>query len=214
MPLLLIDLDDSLLDRRGTFRRWAESFCTANGLGDETAWLEEADGFGYVPKASFHAAVRERFALEQTVEELAAAFDRDYPTFAIPPTPRARGLLEHLRADGWRIGVVTNGRHLQLRKLEVAELADLVDACCISDVEGSRKPDAKLFELTAERCGEPLAGAWMAGDNPDADMRGAHALGLRTIWFRHGREWVEPDFEPTLVVDSLEEALTHLAELP
>jgi HAD superfamily hydrolase (TIGR01509 family) len=211
VPLLLIDLDDSLIDRGAGLRRWAEIFCERHGLGDRVDWIVEADRRGYAPRPEFHAALRERFALADTVDELAERYDAEYPELAIAPAPNALALLSRLRREGWKVGVVTNGRLLQERKLAAAGLADLVDTCCISEVEGVRKPDARIFELAAERCGETLDGAWMAGDNPDADLRGAHALGLSTIWFRHGRDWVEPDFEPTLVVDTLEQALARLA---
>lgn len=214
MPLLLIDLDDTLIDRRAGFRNWARDFCAAHGLGDEVEWLAQVDESGYRARNEFHAAVRERFGLAQDTDELTAAYDRDYPKFAVTPTAESLALLRRLRATGWRIGVVTNGGPLQLRKLETAGLAGLVDVCCVSQVEGVRKPAAGIFERAADLCGEPLAGAWMLGDNPEADIGGAHALGLATIWFRHGRDWVERDFTPTLVVDSLEQALTHLAGLP
>ena len=214
MPLLLIDLDDTLIDRTAGLRRWAQRFCGEYELGDEVEWILEADGRGYTPRRDFHDAIRRRFVLRATVEELAERYDADYPEFAVAPSAEARVLLERLRREGWRVGVVTNGRPLQARKLAAAGLEELVDACCISEVEGVRKPDRRLFERAAALCGLPLTGAWMAGDNPNADMRGAHALGLHTIWFRLGRDWEEPDFTPTLAVDSLEEALAHLARLP
>lgn len=214
MPLLLVDLDDTLIDRRGSFRNWARDFCERQGIGDEVAWLEERDAYGYTPREELLAQARERFALREPVAELLADYRRDYPAYALPPSAEAQTLLRRLRAAGWRIGVVTNGHPTQARKLEAAGIADLVDTCCVSEVEGVRKPERAIFERAAERCGEPLAGGWMAGDNPEADIRGAHALGLHTIWFRHGREWDALDFAPTLVVDSLEEALAHLTQLP
>jgi len=214
MPLLLIDLDDTLIDRRAGFRNWARDFCARYGPGDEVAWLEEIDAFGYTPREEFFALVRDRFSLTETLAELLAGYDDEYPTYALPPDDRALELLHELRSKGWRIGVVTNGRSLQFRKLEAAGLTGLIDTCCISGIEGVRKPDPLIFELAAERCGEPLTGAWMAGDNPQADIGGAHALGLETIWFRHGRDWAEPSFAPTFQVDALAEALAHLNELP
>jgi HAD superfamily hydrolase (TIGR01509 family) len=214
MPLLLIDLDDTLIDRRAGFRRWAQDFCARHALGDSVDWLEDVDRFGYTPRLEFLERARERFALADSAEELLERYRLEYPAYAPPPSPEALDLLRSLRGRGWRVGVVTNGASMQLRKLDAAGIASLVDACCISEVEGTRKPEAAIFELAAERCGASLEGAWMAGDNPDADIRGAHELGLHTIWFRHGREWPEPDFEPDVVVDSLEEALHHLARLP
>jgi putative hydrolase of the HAD superfamily len=213
VPLLLVDLDDTLIDRRGSFRNWATDFCARRGLGDEVAWLVEVDRYGYTPREELLARACERFSLAEAVDELVGEYRREYPTYALPPSPEALALLRGLRANGWRIGVVTNGHQTQSRKLEAAGVAELIDTCCVSEIEGVRKPDAAIFERAAECCGLPLAGGWMAGDNPEADIRGAHALGLQTIWFRHDREWEAADFAPTLVVDSLEEALAHLAGL-
>jgi len=215
MPLLLADLDDTLIDRRGSFRDWAETFCTRHGLdADEVPWLVELDAYGYTPREEVFTRIRERFFFAEPVDQLVAAYRDEYPSFARPPGEEAIALLRGLRAGGWRIGVVTNGHPVQLRKLEVTGLAPLVDACCVSELEGVRKPEPAIFERAAGRCGEPLAGAWMIGDNPVADIGGADALGLSTIWLRHGRDWEEPRFAPTLAVDTLEEALAHLAELP
>jgi putative hydrolase of the HAD superfamily len=213
-PLLLIDLDDSLVDRRAGFGVWAERFCAEHGLGDAAGWLREIDADGYAPREEFLARIVERFTLEAPVDELLARYRDEYPRCIPPPSAAAFELLAELRARGWKIGVVTNGAHSQGAKLAHTGLAKAVDACCISGVEGFRKPDPRIFRLAAERCGASLDGAWMAGDNPHADIGGAHALGLHTIWFRLGRTWAERGFEPTLAVDSLEEALAHLAQLP
>ena len=210
MPLLLIDLDDSLLDRRGSFRLWAEDFAAEHGLVDAVEWIVEADGHGYVARELFLGTVRERFDLALSVDELVATFYATYPWRMQPPSAEALGRLERLRAAGWRVGVVTNGSATQALKLAAARVEHLVDACCISGVEGVRKPDPEIFRLAAERCGLPLDGAWMIGDNPEADIGGAHALGLRTVWMHHGREWTEPAFAPTATAATLAEALERL----
>jgi putative hydrolase of the HAD superfamily len=214
MPLLLIDLDDSLVDRRAGFGVWAERFCAEHELGDSTDWLREIDADGYTPREEFFARIVDRFGLEATVDALLARYRDEYPRCIPAPSTRAFELLARLRSRGWKIGIVTNGVHTQGEKLALTGLAQAVDACCISGVEGIRKPDPRIFRLAAERCGTTLDGAWMAGDNPHADIGGAHALGLHTIWFRLGRTWAERDFSPTLSVDTLEEALDHLAQLP
>jgi putative hydrolase of the HAD superfamily len=214
MPLLLADLDDTLIDRRGSFRAWATGFCAGHGRDDDLDWLIEQDRSGYAGRDELFALVRDRFGLADTVEELKERYREEHPRHTIPPSGDALRLLDELRGQGWRVAVVTNGHPVQLEKLAAAGLADRVDACVVSEIERVRKPDPRIFRLAAERCGASLDGAWMAGDNPDADLRGAHALGLHTIWFRHGRPWAEQDFAPTLAVDSLDEALAHLAQLP
>ncbi|MEU8945574.1 HAD hydrolase-like protein [Streptomyces sp. NPDC048489] len=56
----------------------------------------------------------------------------------------------------------------------------------------ARKPERRLFEAAAAECGALLsAGGWMVGDNPETDMDGARAAGLRTLWVANGREWAD-----------------------
>ena len=47
MPLVLFDLDNTLLDREAAYARWARGFCDANGLPDDAhAWLVTDDDDG------------------------------------------------------------------------------------------------------------------------------------------------------------------------
>lgn len=50
-------------------------------------------------------------------------------------------------------------------KVTAAELGSLVDAVCISGVEGVAKPDPWFLQIAAERAGAPLKNSWMIGDN-------------------------------------------------
>ncbi|WP_264295200.1 HAD family hydrolase [Microbispora sitophila] len=51
-----------------------------------------------------------------------------------------------------------------------------------------RKPNPRLFEIAAKRCGMSLeAGGWMVGDNLIADIAGGRGAGLRTIWIDRGK---------------------------
>jgi putative hydrolase of the HAD superfamily len=207
MPLLLIDLDNTLVDRDACFERWAEGFVAEHELEDALPWLVEQDEDGFVPRHLFFERVRARFGLAHSVRELVSAYREDYPKLAAPPAPAAVTSLEELRADGWKIAIVTNGSASQAAKVEAAALSELVDACCISEVEGVAKPQAEIFRRAAARCGCALDGAWMVGDNPEADIAGAVALGLRTVWLARGRTWAERDYAPTAVAGSLTEAL-------
>ena len=45
------------------------------------------------------------------------------------------------------------------------------------------KPEAPLFRLALERIGLPADGAAMVGDSVDSDIRGARAIGMRTILY-------------------------------
>ena len=174
---------------------------------DAVPWLVEQDGDGFVPRHLFFERVRARFGVRPSVQELVATYRETYPLLVAPPEAKAVELLDELRAAGWKIAVVTNGSPSQQLKLDAAELTGLVDACCISEVEGVAKPQGEIFRRAAARCGCALDGAWMVGDNPEADIAGAVALGLKTVWLARGRTWAEQDYAPTAVAESLAAAL-------
>jgi putative hydrolase of the HAD superfamily len=211
VPLLLLDLDDTLIDRRAAFRAWAPAFAARHQLGDVVAWLEELDGHGYTPRATLFSTICERFVLSDSVDELLHRFHEEFARFTVPPSAASLDLMESLRKRRWRIGVVTNGSPSQINKIEAAGVMHLLDACCISELEGARKPEPAIFSIAAERCGASLAGGWMIGDHPDADIRGGHGVGLSTIWLTHGRDWTETSYRPNVIVDTLEEALQYVA---
>lgn len=207
MPLLLIDLDNTLVDREACFARWAEAFVAEHELAHAVPWLVEHDAGGYTPRHLFFERVRAHFGVAHSVKELVEAYREAYPRMMQPPAPQAVAVLEQLRDAGWKIAVVTNGDASQAVKLEAAALTELVDACCISEVEGVAKPHPEIFRRAAARCDSALDGAWMVGDNPEADIAGAVALGLKTVWIDHGRTWAEKDYAPTAIARDLTEAL-------
>lgn len=62
---------------------------------------------------------------------------------------------------------------------------------------GRAKPDAAIFHAACERLGLAPSSVLHAGDDLDADVRGAHAAGLTSAWIdRHGK--IEPPAEAHL----------------
>ncbi len=212
MALLLLDLDDTLADREAAFLAWARDRVRewAPTEPDAVAYLVEQDGDGYRPRPEFFSAVVVRFGLQRPVEILVAEFRRQlvaaFP--AVPDDVIAR--VRALRADGWRVAVVTNGdANGQRAKLDHLGLPALLDACCISGELGIRKPDPRIFQVAAERCGEDLAEAWMVGDG-EPDILGARHAGIRSVWLHRGRTWPRSDVTPDHIAGGLLEALALL----
>jgi putative hydrolase of the HAD superfamily len=203
--LVLFDLDNTLADREAAFRRWAEPFAAEDDLeASSVEFLCAGDGDGYVPRDELFASLRERFGVTASVEELVTRYRADYPRH-FEPEPDVRAAFTALRADGWKIGIVTNGPTSQNAKIASLRLDDLVDGICVSADVGVDKPDPKIFDLTAARCGAPLDG-WMVGDSADTDIAGGRAAGLRTAWLQHGREWERSDLAPDAVVATIHDA--------
>lgn len=204
--LALFDLDDTLVERRAAFRAWAEEFVTDHGLDDKAvSWLLFADAHSSGPKDRFFTTVRDEFNLAEPADQLWAQYRRRMPELAFC---RAEDLdaLGRLRSAGWRIGIVTNGMlDNQLGKIQRTGLGALVDAWCISDEVGIRKPDPEIFRIVAQRCGTSAGhGGWMIGDDLALDIAGGHAAGLQTIWLSpHDGPWSFLTATPDVTVDSV-----------
>ncbi|MFP5319904.1 MAG: HAD family hydrolase [Acidimicrobiia bacterium] len=208
--LLLCDLDDTVVDRAGAFRAWAEGFVDERGLPpDALGWLIEHDDDGYRDRPDFFARVRDHFGLANGAAELEREFYRVFPGL-FRCDPAVADALRRARAGGWRIAIVTNGSPSQEDKILATGLDRLVDTWCISAVEGVRKPDPRLLDLAAERCGSSLKGAWLIGDAPFADIGAAQAAGIASVWLTRGRAWPRQDYTPTCQAASFPDAMSYL----
>ena len=215
-PLMLFDLDNTLIDRDRAFRAWAASFLADRDLPPSCLdWLVTLDGGGYVGRRVLMRAAVEHFGLSEEVEPLLEEY-REHLVQAVECPSAHLDALQSAREAGWTIGIVSNGdTKPQLAKMERTGLADLVDGWIISEEADCAKPDPRIFRLAAERCGvRPDSGwpgnSWMVGDHPPADIAGARLTGLRSVWLAHGRPWPETAYAPTFTADALPTAVTHI----
>ena len=114
------------------------------------------------------------------------------PVLAHPPelSPGAAHAVRGLAARGVALGIVSNtGRTPGLilrRVLERHGLLPYFAAISYSDEVGVRKPDAQIFHATLAQAGVPAEEAVHIGDNPDADVAGARAIGMRAAHYTAG----------------------------
>ena len=156
---------------------------------------------------------RFRFTLKECgykgdVEKMCHLLDEEYLRFlALQPTtiPGARQLLEYLVAKGYDVNTLSNGfQGTQQQKLISGGLSDLIHRNVLSDDCGITKPQRGIFDYALEQCGADAATTVMIGDNPDADIKGAHDAGWRTIYFNiRGLDPIEDTADA--VVTSLDE---------
>jgi putative hydrolase of the HAD superfamily len=94
-----------------------------------------------------------------------------------------------------------------VRDLEEQGLAERMDAVVFSSDVGVRKPRREIFERALDELGVSAERALFVGDRLDADVRGAHEVGMRTVqalWFRAEEDSdVEPDFRAFTQFDVL-----------
>jgi putative hydrolase of the HAD superfamily len=207
--LVVFDLDNTLIDRDRFFREWAEAFVQERQL-DPTAALEglrAADRDGMTPRDGFFEEVRSRLALSTPVADLVQLYWRDQ-LGRCTCDPETIAATQLLREAGYKVGIATNGGARQIEKIRACGLDELVDAVCVSGLVGFAKPDPRIFQVLADRCGTSLEGAWVVGDRPDSDIAGAVSIGARSVWIQRGQVWTEANFHPTLKADSAADAVS------
>ncbi len=101
------------------------------------------------------------------------------------PMPGLHPTLEALRAEGYRLGLVSNaGDESNVRRLlAAAGLEGVFNPQLVSAAEGVRKPDASLFQRVLAAWDLPPEAVVMVGDTLSEDILGAKRAGLRSIWF-------------------------------
>ncbi len=212
MPLLMCDLDDTLVERPPLFRAWAEAFLEEHGRPELIDWMVQEDVGGHRSRAEFLAVIAERTGYDVTPEQFLAEFDAGVGG-SYRLTDGVRSAIQDARRQGWSFAVVTNGPvETQRPKIEVSGLDDLADAVCISGEVGHPKPHEAMFRTAASRAGTTLDGAWMIGDNLDADIAEAQGVGVRSVWVKRPYEWLtyESGAEPDLIAADFPDAVAQV----
>ncbi|GAA0723480.1 HAD family hydrolase [Dactylosporangium roseum] len=211
MPLLLLSLDDTLLDRAGAFRAWATGFLYRIGApAYDLEWVLSVDADGMASTWDVAEGLRERYGLRvpaiDLVDEVRGAImDRMRLS---PLTACALAIAEDA---GWVPVVVTNGEtRQQEEKLRKTGLDRYLADWVISEEAGVRKPNPRIFAIAAERARMRLRGAWMIGDSPEADIGGAAGVGVRSVWLHRGRRWIESRYAPTRTAEGVIAAIAEV----
>jgi putative hydrolase of the HAD superfamily len=207
--LAFFDLDDTLVDRGKAFGECIRTFCSDLGFAEDIEqWLLGAM-YERAYRSDFEE-LRERFSVVVSADELWQRYCHGMAE-AVTCTPAVLSGLGRLRSAGWSVVVVTNGAgDIQRAKLARTGIDEFIDAVCISEEIGIRKPDVGIFREAARLVGaDGLSGGWMVGDSVQNDVAGGRAAGLRTIWISDGTDGVEADH----VVSDAAEAIDLLLDL-
>jgi HAD superfamily hydrolase (TIGR01549 family) len=229
---VLFDLDDTLFDHMGTARAALAATAAAQPAlrtadvealySHYSELLEELHAAALVGHYTYEQARQLRFerllgpygvgAVE--AGRIAGQHYGHYQQLR-RPLPGALALLQALRPH-YRIGVVTNNRLVeQEEKLRYLGMWDYVDVLVTSEEVGLPKPHPRIFEVALERLGSQPAETVMMGDNWQADVVGALAVGIRPLWLnRTGAVRPLPHVAELVSLEPLGEVLRHLAGVP
>jgi putative hydrolase of the HAD superfamily len=102
--------------------------------------------------------------------------------------PEAVPVISALRDRGLRIGLVSDCTSELPGAWSRLPVAPLVDAPVFSCVEGTRKPDPRLFLTAARRLRADPAGCLYVGDGGGRELTGSSAVGMRAVLLA-GPDW-------------------------
>jgi putative hydrolase of the HAD superfamily len=194
----LFDLDDTLNDRARSWIKFVELLMhpTSGRLGgcvaaDVHRAILAADRGGYRAKDEFVVELLETlpWRVRPSAAEFEAYWRSEFPKCMVPGEA-AVDLLKSLRARGYKLGIVTNGRvAMQRAKIESLGLDRLIDVVIISEAIGVKKPNAGIFEAALAAIGARADETVFVGDDPERDIVGPAKVGMRTVWVEVGRTW-------------------------
>ncbi len=204
---LILDLDDTLYPRErfvmSGFAAVARHVGVAHGLSVELAYGILRRTYATARRGQEFQVLCDQTGLSRDVlPSLVDIFRRHMPTLWL--NHGVVDALHRLRAAGWRLAILTNGLpSVQFRKIAALGLTSLVDEVVYAEehVAGG-KPAAAAFkavlrslELSAEQC-------ICVGDDLVRDVRGARALGIRTIRVARAGVAAAPGEDADMVIDS------------
>ena len=220
---LFIDLDDTLWDFSGnaeeTFRevyalyasqRYFDSFEQFYALYTRyNAELWKAYAAGEITKDDLN---RRRFAyplLCAGVDDARLFKDYSDKFFSIIPfksrlKPYAREALEYL-SSRFRLYVLSNGfRELQEQKMRSSGILHYFEKVILSEDIGVHKPCPALFHFALSVAQTDVKDALMVGDSWEADIEGAHGVGMRQLFYNvQGKQ--DLPFRPTYMINDWRE---------
>lgn len=121
--------------------------------------------------------------------------------------PGAKEILEYL-SEKYTLHIITNGfTEVQNIKLSNSDIAHYFMSVTASEEVGVKKPNSKVFRRALEKAKTTPEESIMIGDTFEADILGAQAVGMDTLFYNYRDEVISEGF---LKVDALLDIKNHL----
>lgn len=206
---VILDLDQTVLDRMLTFRNYATSFVDTyfkhhenrNELVEDII-RRDLDGYKDKPELFRELLAEYPWTPKPAFEELMDHYKVNYVKHAIL-MEQAKEVLDYLRTR-YKTGLITNGRtDIQYGKIDRLGIRDDFDLIIVSEEAGVKKPNPTIFRMALQSLGLPAEQCVYVGDHPVNDVAGAANVGMNTIWLQGNQPWRdELDVTPNHVIRS------------
>lgn len=213
---VVFDLDHTLFDRYATLTEIAKSIRQKlpvdPKLSDEkiAEIMIKADKtyvyYGWDKIREYIANESGLFAEKINGNDYSDFIFSEFMNIAVP-YPFTIPTLKNLKANGFKLGLITNGKPgLQERKLEMLGLDSIFDRVLVSGQYNCPKPDTTAFKMMAEWLSLKPSEMMYVGDNPLNDVDASRKAGYIPVYVNTVGSWPRPDIEQCeLQVETIDE---------
>lgn len=215
---ILFDLDRTLLDRDSSVRHFVEDqhhrFSSSLAVIPEEEFcglFEELDQQGYVSKENVYKQIVKMYDLNPLMsEQLHEDYNESFKHHCVAFSGLVE-LLDTLHAKRIQLGLITNGRgKFQMENIHALGIESYFEAILVSEIEGMKKPDSKIFHAALERMGVTAEESVFVGDHLEKDVLAAEKIGMTGVW---KRAVGEKDERAMHVIDDLRDLLSLLKRI-
>ncbi len=126
----------------------------------------------------------------------------------------AEALLRELHGK-YKLGIISNFAIPECvdKLLKAHGLVSLLDAVVVSGAVNKRKPSPEIFKRTLQALGVDASETVFVGDTLDADVEGAKAVGMKSVYVQRRVEKDVENVHPDIVIKNLSELPLVLQDL-
>jgi len=194
---VLFDLDNTLVDFMQFKRQCSSAAIRAMieaglGISEEKACailFRMYDDFGWEDQRIFERLLRKvNGGVDYRVLASGIAAYRRMKAGSMAPYPRVRETLIKLKSFGLKLGIVSDAPRMQawLRLAEM-NLSEFFDVVVALEDTGRLKPSRLPFRQAIKKLGLKPEEILFVGDNPERDIKGAKAMGMKTALAEYGQ---------------------------
>ncbi|MBK1790909.1 HAD family hydrolase [Persicirhabdus sediminis] len=210
---LIFDLDQTLVDRSSTLRKFvhnqhARLLAGRSELTAEDYWagIQRFDKNGYASKSEMFEQTAEFLQLPVPASELLEDFLSNYGADAVL-FDGVHEVLSQLQKT-YQLALLSNGRSkAQRAKIASTGLAGYFDLTIISQEVGMKKPDPRIFQLCLRQLEAQPHQCLYLGDHPVNDVETAKSCGLLGVWRANDH------YQPPAQSDGQIQSLSQLPQL-
>jgi len=117
-------------------------------------------------------------------------------------------ILNYLSEKQYKLHIITNGfEEVQYLKLKNSTINNYFNTVTTSEEVGVKKPNPLVFKRALKKANATAANSMMIGDTFEADILGAEAVGMHTLFYNYRKEIPPHNYS---VINEIPEIKEHL----